>query len=113
MKIIGLTLSLVSIFALAGCLSDTENAATTVQATIAQQVANATCSNPIPDRDNWLRKERPSIAEVKASYAKRGIDPEVSGVFRAYRAFMESGQNHDAAGAVYGDGYPALAACFS
>ncbi|MBU2994254.1 hypothetical protein Q4555_07235 [Octadecabacter sp. 1_MG-2023] len=92
---------------------DTVDAAVPAAMSMADQVAAAACSNSVPERDDWLRNVRPSVSDVAAGYSSRGVDPEQSGIFKAYRAYMASGQDHAAAAVAFGDDYPTHAACFS
>lgn len=107
--------TLFAAIALAGCqpATETTQSAAAASMSMVDQVASATCKHSVPERDNWLRAHSPSVAAVEASYRERSIDPEQSAVFRAYRAYMNSGKDHAAAAAAYGDDYPDAAACFS
>ena len=96
---------------LAGCQTgvttpQTSDVPAAAAMSMTEQVASATCNSSVPDRYNWLRAERPSVADVTASYNARGINPAETAVFRAYRDYMNSGQDHAAAAALFGAEYP-------
>lgn len=71
---------------------------------VADALAKARCTQPIPGLDEWLRKDTPSEADVRAAFKRQGEPIRKDSTINAYFAWLAAGKNHEAAAQAHGKG---------
>ena len=108
------TVGLAALTALAGCQTTTDiNPQAAIPSnnrlSISEQIASATCTttgNGIR-RDRWLAADKPSWDEYVEGHTRAtGQGPEGSSVAMAYKAYLDSGNNHVQASALFDQRHP-------
>lgn len=71
---------------------------------VSDALAKARCTQPIPGLDEWLRKDRPSEADVRAAFKRQGEPIRKDSTIKAYFAWLAADRDHEAAAEIHGKG---------
>lgn len=71
---------------------------------VSDALAKARCTQPIPGLDEWLRKDRPSEADVRAAFKRQGEPIRKDSTINAYFAWLAADRDHEAAAEIHGKG---------
>lgn len=71
---------------------------------VGEALEKARCTQPIPGLDDWLRKDAPSEADVRAAFKSQGQAINKDSTINAYFAWLAAGKDHEAAAEIHGKG---------